>query len=171
MGRYVEKDPIGFRGGDKNLFRYVLNNPIIFIDPVGLEIRVYSSKAFGVSGLNHAFVYSTETGRGKGTNGSSWVTRGDGIGDLQSPYNIALLPPGMSEKEFMDRIEAAKGWNNWIWTPWVNDCHTDLKNAFKQIGVPYPGAPNGRMDFDDNIKNSIYFFMYQMFRSIQPHVN
>jgi hypothetical protein len=135
-----------------NFYAYAENNPPLFIDPEGLEIRVYSSNAFGTNGLNHAFVYSTETGRGKGTQGSAWVTRGDGVGDLGSPYVIVALPPGMSEGEFMDRIERAHGWNNWVWVPWANDCHSDLKNAFEQAGVPYPGAPNGRMDFDDNLK-------------------
>lgn len=58
----------------------------------------------------------------------------------------------MSESEFMDRIERASGWNNWMWIPWANDCHTDLENAFDQAGVSYPGARNDRMDFDDDLK-------------------
>jgi RHS repeat-associated protein len=35
-GRFINKDPIGFAGGDANLFRYVQNNPINKIDPYGL---------------------------------------------------------------------------------------------------------------------------------------
>jgi len=34
-GRWVSKDPIGFAGGDTNLYGYVLNDPINFIDPNG----------------------------------------------------------------------------------------------------------------------------------------
>jgi len=160
-------DPIGQSGG-VNLFIYVLNNPVNFIDPFGLEIRVYSSNAFDVSGLNHAFVYSTETGRGKGTNGSSGATLGNGVSDLTSPYYVVTLPPGMSENDFMDRIDAANGWNNWLWFPWVNDCHSDLKNAFNQAGVQYPGAPNGRIDIDDNIRNSFNNFMRQLSQLNNP---
>lgn len=55
----------------------------------------------------------------------------------------------------MGRIDATSGWNNWLWTHWVNDCHSDLENAFNQSGVPYPGAPNGRLDIDENIKKGI----------------
>jgi len=35
VGRFVTRDPIGFYGGDINLYRYVGNNPANFIDPFG----------------------------------------------------------------------------------------------------------------------------------------
>jgi RHS repeat-associated protein len=36
VGRFISKDPIGFWGGDVNLFRYVWNDPINWVDPEGL---------------------------------------------------------------------------------------------------------------------------------------
>jgi RHS repeat-associated protein len=39
-GRWVSKDPIGFAGGDSNLFAYVGNRPIGGIDPKGLRVTV-----------------------------------------------------------------------------------------------------------------------------------
>ena len=36
-GRFLTKDPIGFGGGDVNLYRYVQNNPLNWVDPFGLQ--------------------------------------------------------------------------------------------------------------------------------------
>lgn len=38
VGRWTSKDPIGFRGGDTNLYGYVANDPVNWIDPSGLKI-------------------------------------------------------------------------------------------------------------------------------------
>ena len=35
-GRFLTRDPIGFAGGDANLYRYVGNNPVNYSDPSGL---------------------------------------------------------------------------------------------------------------------------------------
>jgi len=35
-GRFLSEDPIRFNAGDQNLYRYVFNNPVNFIDPLGL---------------------------------------------------------------------------------------------------------------------------------------
>jgi RHS repeat-associated protein len=40
-GRWLSEDPIGFRAGDHNLYRYVNNNPIIFIDYSGKEAAAF----------------------------------------------------------------------------------------------------------------------------------
>ncbi len=37
-GRWTAKDPIRFRGGDANLYAYVLNNPLRYTDPRGLDV-------------------------------------------------------------------------------------------------------------------------------------
>ncbi|NQT12929.1 MAG: hypothetical protein HQ582_09275, partial [Planctomycetes bacterium] len=36
VGRFVSEDPISFAAGDANLYRYVGNSPVIYVDPSGL---------------------------------------------------------------------------------------------------------------------------------------
>jgi len=71
--------------------------------------------AFEISGLNHAYIWSTEAGRGKGRAGGSGAEWGNGVPDIQytdpeaNPYvvvpNSALN--GMTEEEFMDIVMRA----------------------------------------------------------------
>jgi RHS repeat-associated protein len=37
VGRFISEDPLGFGGGDVNLFAYARNNPVSRIDPFGLK--------------------------------------------------------------------------------------------------------------------------------------
>jgi hypothetical protein len=37
LGRWAQIDPIGFDGGDVNLYGYVGNNPVGFVDPMGQQ--------------------------------------------------------------------------------------------------------------------------------------
>jgi len=38
LQRFISEDPIGFEGGDVNLYAYAYNNPIVFTDPSGTRL-------------------------------------------------------------------------------------------------------------------------------------
>ena len=38
-GQFISNDPLGLAGGDPNIRRYVGNNPVVFVDPLGLCSR------------------------------------------------------------------------------------------------------------------------------------
>ena len=64
VGRFIREDPKGFGGGDTNLMAYVLNNPVNFIDPLGLfsfhQFLINSTTDFGIAGTASALVPGTE---------------------------------------------------------------------------------------------------------------
>ena len=68
MGRFISEDPIRFSGGDINLYGYVTNSPVNFVDPLGLD-------AIGIGAeFNIPFVGGLEVGIVifDGRNGSSF---------------------------------------------------------------------------------------------------
>jgi RHS repeat-associated protein len=44
VGRFISEDPIGFDGGDVNLYAYANNNPANFVDPSGLCATSWSDE-------------------------------------------------------------------------------------------------------------------------------
>ena len=47
-GRWTARDPIGFAGGDTNLYGYVLGDPVNFIDSFGLDLLKPSDHPYTV---------------------------------------------------------------------------------------------------------------------------
>jgi RHS repeat-associated protein len=75
VGRFVTKDPIGFGGGDVNLYNYVGANPVNWIDPFGLDWN---------------YDRSTNTLNQTDKNGkvvNSWTA-------VSGPWGNGQLPPG-----------------------------------------------------------------------------
>ncbi len=71
LGRWTAKDPIGFAGGDTNLYGYCLNDPVNWIDPLGLytEVIIWQPVGHGSSSFGHV------SSNVNGTN-YSWGPRG-----------------------------------------------------------------------------------------------
>ncbi len=57
-GRWLSPDPIGFKGGDTNLYRYVHNRPVNRVDPSGLTSTLITTYDFGV-GSHSAILVET----------------------------------------------------------------------------------------------------------------
>lgn len=87
VGRFISKDPIGFRGGT-NIYAYVQNNPVNWIDPTGL-LCTYSQSAGQLTCTNDCTgdQYLTCTG---------YAGNGDGLNnsDAQDQENVGPLPQG-----------------------------------------------------------------------------
>ena len=65
LGRWMSRDPIGFEGGDWNLYRYVGNEPVVDRDPSGFAVKfcwrpVY--RGYPLQKTAHWFLCTTECG-------------------------------------------------------------------------------------------------------------
>ena len=102
LQRFIGEDPLGFAGGDLNLYAYVQNSPLSFVDPSGqdtLELGLGGSARVGVGvvgsvtiaidgGGNVGITYTGGAGAGiaQGTLESDSCINANTIGDLTGPF-------------------------------------------------------------------------------------
>ena len=139
-------------------------NPVIGVDADGYVLKVFSSSVLPHSGMNHAFVYGTEARDGIGMHGSQVVVghelqqfmkTGNGVDDINSSKYTVVDLQGKDELSVIAKMKEWPGWNKGTWHPWKNDCHDQLQAAFKYARVEYPGAPNGRLDWNESYNAEI----------------
>jgi RHS repeat-associated protein len=63
VGRFISEDPIAFRGG-VNFYRYVLNNPVINVDPAGLGPNGWGNKSWTWTQRANCFISYYACGAG-----------------------------------------------------------------------------------------------------------
>jgi RHS repeat-associated protein len=62
LQRFISEDPIGFRGGDINVYAYGRNNPMRFVDPLGLWYvdLGFNIPVFGAAGVSIDFQFTND---------------------------------------------------------------------------------------------------------------
>jgi RHS repeat-associated protein len=105
-GRFISKDPIGFRGGI-NLYSYVQNNPVGYIDPFGLDKYTESFSMSGSIMLFTAFTakfdITMDTTACTATNSGPTYT-----GVTMGPVASASASANIVEEKTIGRAECCK---------------------------------------------------------------
>ncbi|MBF0635195.1 MAG: hypothetical protein HQK85_11100, partial [Nitrospinae bacterium] len=110
VGRWTSKDPIGFDGGDVNLYGYVVNNPVNLSDSLGLyyiDINVTAGSGFGVTGG----VLIGPSGIG-GYVGVGVVTPGVGVSVTYSSSDISPGVTVAAQMQFGPAYQAGYGFGD-----------------------------------------------------------
>lgn len=94
MGRYIGPDPLGFGGGDVNLYAYCGNNPVVGMDPMGLATGMDDAALIGQD-IQNSVLLPIDLIPGFGT---QWNVINDGnsaifIGDSGNYYLRVLGNP------------------------------------------------------------------------------
>lgn len=84
MGRFISEDPLGFAGGDVNLYRYARNAPTLMVDPLGTSPES-DQELQDIRGL----VDQLQQAANQAGKGSGWRYIGWDL--LTSPWNPAYL--------------------------------------------------------------------------------
>jgi len=106
-GRFITEDPIAFRGGDVNLYRYVWNRPTSFVDPRGKRGVGVAGGASAGAGLGIGAAGTVGGGVGVFGGGGNGVSTGAfGGGGV-------IIGGGDSGWEYpADYPDGSRGWSN-----------------------------------------------------------
>jgi RHS repeat-associated protein len=88
-GRFISQDPLGFDGGDVNLYIYAANNPIVYLDPNGQWVTTAIGAASGglsglMTGIQNGNVWAGIAG------GVAGALAGGAIGTFAGPLAARL---------------------------------------------------------------------------------
>jgi RHS repeat-associated protein len=145
VGRWTAKDPIGFEGGDSDLYAYVGNNPANRTDPTGLTVyacqqynRDWAHYWWVWHGFSHAYLQTDTYGCGLYPS-SRWPGDPGRILDDSDETGTCQEIPDVDEDCVNSYAELGKYWGSYPF----DDCGTfvaDVLNSCRNYRPTYSGA-------------------------------
>jgi RHS repeat-associated protein len=127
-GRYTQADPIGFDGGDINLYRYALSNSLRFTDPLGLKVRI-CCRPLGNdpnSRYDHCYVEEERNGRRR-----TWALHNE---NEDGGWLTRPRPDSQMRRDYpTDRGGTCESWRE--------DCDGGLGKCMQRAFENYPVEP------------------------------
>jgi len=132
--RFTGQDPIGFQAGP-NVYSYVLNSPLDFTDPLGLDVTVcyYSDAAWPFGHVGFGL---------PGESGTMGYYQ-DGIkADQQKKKTCVTLTSSEDQDSCMQRCRENRQKNPGEYSLFGRQCTSFVRDCLNACGVP-PGKYNG----------------------------
>ncbi len=149
LGRFLTEDPIGFFGG-LNFYRYVLNNPLALIDPLGLDVTVTLYRGAGGFGHIGVSVNSSETAGHYPSKHSIDVIVGVDVPGkvkldwLQKPDLVVLdtivIQRTKAQDKAMERIINETLGNSRYYNLYFQNCAAYVEEVLRAGGVEFSGS-------------------------------
>jgi len=114
VGRFISEDPIGFAGGDVNLYAYVQNNPITRIDPLGLWGLGLNAGGTAEAGMGSGGAIQANSGVGlfgggnNGINVGGYTASGSFAGEARSNQFVIGATAGLGVGGFISNAKSAQ---------------------------------------------------------------
>ena len=136
LGRFMQSDPIGFDGGDMNLFRYCGNDPVDGSDPMGLESDADLEQLSIGATLKAAKAYRTNNPGGLGR--AVWgAHRKDATGYDEFPVKATIQEGyrwrGSRQRWEAYEVEATPPVNTQKWDYWAYQGHIHGRKGEKDF--------------------------------------
>ncbi|ADV45617.1 hypothetical protein Nitsa_0346 [Nitratifractor salsuginis DSM 16511] len=139
-GKWTAKDPIGFAGGDSNLYGYVLGDPVNLVDPMGLltELYIWEGVGYGESAFGHVSI-------GINNISYSWGPKGMDIRNLDNYIKIQTnfrngirltLPLTTAQEKVFAKYLKNYSNNNSYWFP-GNVCTDPINKGLRNLGFDF----------------------------------